>query len=69
MSKEAGVQREHSERLLGHVISGVEGVYDRHEYVEEKAHALRTLAGAIDLIINPPDDNVIDFGRVPTSAA
>jgi hypothetical protein len=38
---------------------GVEGTYNRHDYVEEKALALRALAGAIDAIINPRDDNVI----------
>ena len=63
------VSRDHAERLLGHVIPGVEGTYNRHDYVEEKAHALKALAGAIDSIINPRDDNVVDFGRVPTSAA
>ena len=54
-----GVSRDHAERLLGHVIPGVEGTYNRHDYIEEKAQALRALAGAIDGIINPRDDNVV----------
>lgn len=40
----AGVLSEHAERVLGHAIRGVEGVYDRHSYREEKAEALRKLA-------------------------
>ena len=32
----AGVPSEHAERVLGHVIKGVEGIYDRHGYSEEK---------------------------------
>ena len=47
----AGVRPDIAERVLGHAIAGVEGVYDRHSYREEKAHALRALAGLIDNII------------------
>src|SRR5262245_42042776 len=36
----AGVRSEIAERVMGHAIAGVEGVYDRHTYREEKAHAL-----------------------------
>lgn len=55
----AGVLPHISERVLGHAIAGVEGVYDRHDYAEEKGEALRKLAGLIELIINPPADNVV----------
>jgi integrase len=51
----AGVRPDISERVLGHVISGVEGIYDRHQYDHEKAGALAKLAGLIDQIISPPD--------------
>jgi integrase len=54
-----GVQREHAERALGHVIRGVEGVYDRHEYKKEKSDALQALANLIARIVNPPQDNVV----------
>lgn len=55
----AGVTSHLAERVLGHTIKGVEGVYDRHKYSEETAHALEVLAGVIDAIINPRDDNVV----------
>jgi integrase len=48
----AGVPADHAERCLGHVIGGVRGVYDRHEYREEKAAAFTALALAIDRIIS-----------------
>ena len=32
----AGVPADHAERCLGHIIGGVRGVYDRHEFLEEK---------------------------------
>jgi integrase len=49
----AGVRPDISERVLGHVIPGVEGVYDRHRYREEKAHALRAVAGLIENVLRP----------------
>jgi hypothetical protein len=36
----AGVRPDISERVLGHTIRGVEGVYDQHDYSGEKADAL-----------------------------
>jgi integrase len=54
----AGVRPDISERVLGHAIKGVEGVYDRHSYREEKAHALRALAGLIENILAPHDAKV-----------
>ena len=39
----AGVRPDISERVIGHAIPGVEGVYDRHRYDDEKAHALQAL--------------------------
>jgi integrase len=54
----AGVRPDIAERVLGHAIKGVEGVYDRHSYREEKAHALRALAGLIESILAPQDAKV-----------
>jgi integrase len=54
----AGVRPDIAERVLGHAIKGVEGIYDRHEYREEKAHALRALAGLIANILQPPAEKV-----------
>ena len=54
----AGVRPDIAERVLGHAIAGVEGVYDRHSYRDEKADALRRLAGLLETIRNPPKGNV-----------
>jgi hypothetical protein len=53
------VRRDIAERVMGHAIAGVEGVYDRHSYRDEKADALRRLASLIETIINPPVGNVV----------
>ena len=56
----AGVPRDHAERVLGHAIGGVEGVYDRHAYFDEKAAALDMLAKLVETIVNPPSStNVV----------
>ena len=49
----AGVRPDISERVLGHVIAGVEGTYDRHSYADEKLDALEKLAAMIERILNP----------------
>jgi integrase len=54
----AGVLPHVAERVLGHAIGGVEGIYDRHRYDQEKAHALEALARQIETIVSPPADNV-----------
>jgi integrase len=55
----AGVPSEHAERVMGHAITGVEGVYDRHLYADEKAAALARLATLIDSIVHPRPDVVV----------
>jgi integrase len=55
----AGVQSEIAERVLGHAIAGVEGVYNRHTYDAEKALALEKLAQLVARIVDPPADNVL----------
>ena len=52
----AGVPSDHAERCLGHVIAGVRGVYDRHEYHAEKRDAYKALAVQIERIVNPVDN-------------
>jgi integrase len=54
----AGVRPDISERVLGHVIAGVEGTYDRHSYADEKRVALEKLAEMIERILNPLPSNV-----------
>jgi integrase len=60
----AGVDSDHAERCLGHVIRGVRGVYDRHEYRAEKEFAYASLAALIERIVNPPEgDNVTEIAK------
>jgi hypothetical protein len=55
------VPTDHAERVLGHVLPGVRGVYDRHTYLSEKRAALERLAMTLDGIINPPPANVVNI--------
>jgi integrase len=55
----AGVPIDHAERCLGHVKGGVRETYDRHTYLEEMRLAYEKLAALIELIVNPPPDNVV----------
>lgn len=58
----AGIRPDISERVLGHAIVGIERVYDRHQYDDEKANALERLAALIQLIIEPRRDrNVVSI--------
>ena len=59
----AGVRPDISERVLGHVIAGVEGTYDRHSYADEKRDALEKLATMIERILNPLPTNVEKRGQ------
>jgi integrase len=49
----AGVPSDHAERCLGHVMPGVRGTYDRHEYYDEKRRAFEALASLVERIVNP----------------
>jgi len=49
----AGVRDEIAERCLGHVIKGVEGVYNRYAYLDEKRAAFEALAALVSRILNP----------------
>lgn len=61
MMSRAGVRPDVAERVMGHVIAGVEGVYDRHSYREEKAEALKRLAALVNAIVDPPAGNVVSL--------
>ncbi len=60
----AGVPSDHAERCLGHVMPGVRGTYDRHEYLEEKRRAFEALAAQIERIVNP-QENVVPLRAAP----
>ena len=47
-----------AERVLGHVQGGVEGIYDRYAYLQEKAEALQKIDKAIRKIIGLDQNNV-----------
>jgi integrase len=49
----AGVRDDVAERCLGHVIKGVEKVYNRHTYLDEKRAAFEALASLVAKILNP----------------
>jgi hypothetical protein len=61
----ARLPTEISELVLGHAIKGIQKVYDRHSYFEEKSHALAALAQLIEQILAPPGTNVIALGATP----
>ena len=51
-----GVRPDIAERVLGHAIGGVQEIYDRHKYRDEKDDALRRLAALIDGIVRPREN-------------
>ena len=62
--KAAGISSDIAERLLGHAVGrGVEATYDRHDYTEEKAEALKALASLVRAIVEPPPANVVPLPR------
>jgi len=58
----AGVRPDIAERVLGHAMGGVEGIYDRHSYVTEKASALTALAGLLANILRLEPPKVVNLG-------
>jgi integrase len=59
----AGISSDHAERCLGHVIGGVRGVYDRHEFREEKRQGFEALAALIARIVDPQPNVVAIRGE------
>lgn len=58
-----GVDRFAAERALNHKLRGVEGVYDRHDYFEERKDALGRWALLLDSIRNGKPLNVVGLTR------
>ena len=58
----AGVAPDHAERALGHVIPGIRGTYDLHEFRDEKRRALDALAAQVERIVNPRSNVVALHG-------
>ena len=63
MMAASGVRPEVSERVLGHVIRGVEGVYDRHHYEPEKRAALEALAQRVAIIVEGKGATILDIAQ------
>jgi integrase len=59
----AGVPADHAERCLGHVLPGIRGTYDLHEYAQEKRQAFEALAAQVERIVNPRE-NVVQLRGV-----
>ena len=59
----AGVPSDHAERTLGHVLQGVRGTYDRHDFLPEKKAALERLAALVGKILNPASGRVVHFPK------
>lgn len=57
----AGIRPEIAERVLGHAIAGVEGVYDRHAYRDEKGLALEALGSLLERILKADTGNVVQL--------
>jgi integrase len=60
---QAGVKEEVAEQCLAHVIGGVRGVYNRHQYLEEKRQAFEALASLVLRIVEPAANVVAIKGR------
>ena len=54
---------------MGHAIDGVEGVYNRHRYQDEKASALASLNVLLQTILNPQAKNVVPLKRKARESA
>jgi hypothetical protein len=53
------VAEEVREAVLAHVRPGIKGVYDLHDYLDEKREALSLWATRLKSIVEPPPSNVI----------
>ena len=52
----AGVNADHAERALGHAMPTIRGVYDRWQFLDEKAAAFEALGNLLDQIVHPRDN-------------
>jgi integrase len=58
----AGVPSEIGERCLGHLVAGVEAIYNRYHFRDEMRLAFEKLAHLIDTIVNPQPNVVALHG-------
>lgn len=55
---EAGVPTHIAERCLNHKVKGMEGIYDRYDYLDERREALQEIADLLRPVIEPVDCGV-----------
>ncbi|AEG02716.1 tyrosine-type recombinase/integrase [Methylomonas methanica] len=58
-----GIESHIAERCLNHKIKGVEGIYNRHDYFDERKAALQKLANFIEACEKGKDWNVTPFRK------
>jgi integrase len=56
LMSDADIRPDIAERVLGHAITGVWGIYDRSKYLVQMNHALQALAAKIASIIETPPE-------------
>jgi integrase len=54
------------EAVLAHVRPGIKGVYDQHQYLDEKREALTLWGARLRSIVEPPPPNVVKLGKART---
>ena len=59
-----GISRFIIARVLNHADRSVTGIYDRHEYLNEKRHALEAWGTYLGNLIGPPSGNVVPIRSV-----
>lgn len=58
-----GIADDHAKKVLGHVIIGIDSVYNVYDYKEEKFNALVKFATFIMNAVTPSPDNVVTFKK------
>lgn len=58
-----------AERVLGHAIPGVRGVYDHYEYETEKRDALTKLAAFVADVVDPDQSRIVPLRHVASRTA
>jgi hypothetical protein len=53
------VTEEAREAVLAHARPGIKGVYDLHDYLDEKREALELWSARLRSIVEPPPHNVV----------
>jgi integrase len=57
------VTEESREAVLGHARPGIKGVYDLHDYADEKREALTLWGARLRQIIEPPPSNILPLRK------